>query len=63
MPIQMGTLQNWLEFGSVFFYCITAAFIVVYFIIWLINYLSYKKVVKSMNEDIEKLRNNNKQQL
>jgi len=52
----LGFIQKWLVFGSALFFIVTAAFIVCYFIIWIVNYLSYRRVVKRMNEDIEKLK-------
>ena len=52
----MGYVQGWLEFGSVVFWITTAAMFVTYFIIWLTNYLSYKRTIHKMNEELEKLK-------
>ena len=58
----LGFLQGWLEFGSLGFFCITAGFVVAYFIIWFVNYISYKKAVNKLNEEIEfiKIQNDEK---
>ena len=51
----LGTIQGWLNFGDAVFWIITIVFIVVYIIIWLANYLAYKRAVKEMNNDLEKI--------
>ena len=52
----LGFLQEWLVFGSLSFWIITGCFIVAYIIIWLINYIRFKRMIKSMNKDLEKMK-------
>ena len=56
----LGTLQKWLVFFSIAFWIITASFVVAYFIIWLIFFVRYKRAIREMNEDLEKLRESDK---
>lgn len=52
----LGFFQEWLEFGSLSFWIITACFVVAYFIIWLINYIRFKRMIKVMNKDLAKIK-------
>lgn len=52
----LGTIQGWLTIGDTMFWIITVAFILAYFIVWLVNYIAYKRAVAKMNEDLEKLK-------
>ena len=52
----MGYIQGWLELGSAVFWITTAVMIVIYFIIWLANYISYKRTIRKMNEELEKFK-------
>ena len=53
-----GFAIHWLDPGEVMFYIITAIFIVVYFIIWLIQYIRYKKEIRKINDDLKRFRSN-----
>lgn len=44
---------DWFKFGDTMFFIVTAAFIVAYLIIWLVNYLSYKRTVKRLNKELK----------
>ncbi len=53
----MGTIQGgWLVIGSTVFWIVTAAFVVCYFIIWLVQYLKYKREVRIMNEELKEFK-------
>lgn len=45
---------GWFSFGSIEYWIIHAVMIVVYFLIWLIQYLIYKHKVKELNRELEK---------
>ncbi|MBR5407625.1 MAG: DUF3021 domain-containing protein [Lachnospiraceae bacterium] len=52
----MGYFQEWLIPGDIFFCIMAVSFVVVYFIIWLIQYLIYLHNIKQMNNDLEKMK-------
>ena len=45
---------GWFTFGSVDYWIIHAVMIVLYFLIWLVQYLIYKHKVKELNRELEK---------
>lgn len=52
----LGLVEGWLTFGDAIFYIMTAAFLIIYFIIWLIQYMSVKHMVNNLNRDLEKMK-------
>lgn len=44
------------EFGETGFYIMTALFIIIYFIIWLVMYLKSKREVRKMNDELRKMK-------
>ena len=49
---------GWFSFGSIEYRIIHAVMIVVYFLIWLIQYLIYKHKVDELNRELEKWKSN-----
>ncbi|MCR5249114.1 MAG: DUF3021 domain-containing protein [Lachnospiraceae bacterium] len=49
----MGFLEGWLEFGTPMFFIMTISCVTGYFIIWLIQYLLYKREVARLNRELE----------
>ena len=52
----LAFLMGWLRFGDRLFWIITAAMVVGYVIIWLVMYLTYKRQIRKMNEELKRLR-------
>ncbi len=50
----VGFALGWFRFGEPAFWIFTAAMIAAYFLIWLIQYMAYKRQVRKMNEDLRK---------
>ncbi|MCR4793196.1 MAG: DUF3021 domain-containing protein [Lachnospiraceae bacterium] len=48
----LGWIQGWLEFGSALFWTMTVMEVLAYFIVWLIMYLTYRRKVGKLNEDL-----------
>lgn len=51
----LGISEGWLHFNDAIFYIMTVSFIVMYFIIWFIQYMSFKATVDRLNRDLKKL--------
>ena len=45
---------GWFRFGDSLFWTITAAMVAGYIIIWLIQYLIYKRQIRKMNDNLQK---------
>jgi hypothetical protein len=50
----VGFALEWFRFGDPVFWLFTATMIAAYILIWLIQYLAYKRQVRKMNEDLQK---------
>ena len=49
----LARVQGWLNPGAKLMYVIAAAFIIIYIIIWLSQYLLFKRKVRQLNDDLE----------
>ena len=47
---------GWFRISDGLFWIIMAGMVIAYILVWLFMYLAYKKQVRKMNEDLEKLR-------
>ncbi|SEL07034.1 Protein of unknown function [Butyrivibrio sp. ob235] len=56
--IILAAVQGWLRLDNPVFWIISVAFQVCYFLIWLFNYLAYRKYIREMNDDIRAIRSN-----
>lgn len=56
----LGMLEGWLKFGDVIFFIMTVAFVVIYVIIWLVQYLSLKHSVANLNRQLEEMKTSEK---
>ena len=56
----LAAVQGWLRPDNPVFWIISFFFILCYFLIWLFNYLKYKRDISKMNEDIKEIRSNKK---
>ena len=52
----MGGLEGWLEFWTTSFYVISLLFVLGYFLIWLFQYLGYKREVARLNKELEQMK-------
>lgn len=52
----LGMIEGWLTFGDAVFCIMSVAFVVVYFVIWMIQYLAFKRQVNEMNALLEKFK-------
>ena len=52
----VGFALGWFRFWEPAFWIFTAAMIAAYILIWLIQYMAYKRQVRKMNEDLQKWR-------
>lgn len=52
----LGMIEGWLQFGDAVFCIMTISFVVIYFVIWFVQYLSFKRVVQNMNNDLKKMK-------
>ncbi len=52
----MGYLQGWLIPGEMFAHIMIIAFVIAYFIIWLVQYLISLHKIRKMNEDLDKMK-------
>jgi len=50
----VGFALGWFRFGEPAFWIFTAAMVAAYILIWLIQYMAYKRQVRKMNEDLQK---------
>ncbi len=50
----VGFALGWFRFGEPAFWIFTAAMVAAYFLVWLIQYMAYKRQVRKMNEDLRK---------
>ena len=53
MYLAVGIIQSWFTFGDPVFWVMTIIWLAMYFIIWLICYLGYKKEIGKMNRQLE----------
>lgn len=58
----LGMIEGWLKFGDIIFYIMTVSFIVVYFVIWFIQYMAFRQKVNEMNEYLNKMKSEEKDQ-
>lgn len=58
----LGMIEGWMKFGDIIFYIMTVSFIVVYFVIWFIQYMAFRQKVNEMNEYLNKLKSEEKDQ-
>ena len=49
----LGFTQRWFSLNEPSFYIMIAAFILVYFVIWLVQYLKYRQRVKQLNQELK----------
>lgn len=49
----LGMIEGWLEFGDMVFCIMTAAFVVIYFVIWFIQYMAFTRMVNNINRDLK----------
>ena len=47
---------GWFRFGDRIFWIVTAAMVIIYIIIWLIMYLSYRRQIRKMNDELRRLK-------
>ena len=52
----MACLQRWMKLFDIVFWISTAVFIVVYIIIWLCQYFSYRRQVRRMNQELREMK-------
>lgn len=57
----LGLVQGWLALTPFGFFIPTAGFIALYFLIWLVQYLSLRRKVGQMNRGIKRRRNRGRQ--
>ena len=50
----VGFALGWFRFGAPAFWIFTGAMIAAYVLVWLIQYMAYKRQVRKMNEDLRK---------
>ena len=50
----LGLIEGWMKLNDPGFWIMTAAMVAVYFIIWLVMYLSYKRTIKRMNAELNR---------
>lgn len=50
----VGFALGWFRFGEPAFWIFTAAMVAAYVLVWLIQYMAYKRQVRKMNEDLRK---------
>ncbi len=54
----MAAIQGWLDFSSSIFIAILVIMVICYIIIWMMQYLAYRHMVRMMNEELEKIKRN-----
>ncbi|MCR4896173.1 MAG: DUF3021 domain-containing protein [Lachnospiraceae bacterium] len=52
----MGFVHGWLIPGSALFWIMTVCWLVAYLIIWLSQYLIWRKKIKALNEELKKMK-------
>ena len=57
----MGCLQGWMNMGDISVVIITICILVGYFFIWLIMYLRYNREIRKMNEELKKMKDQDKE--
>ncbi len=52
----MAAIQGWLDFGNPGFIIILVIMLLIYLMIWMMQYISYRHMVRKMNDELEKIR-------
>ncbi len=52
----MAALQGWLDFGSGEFVFVLVITLIIYVLIWIMQYLSSRRMVRKMNEELKKIK-------
>lgn len=55
-----GFVSGWMKFDNAFFWIFTVMFVAMYFMIWLVMYLSYRRQVRRMNEELREMKKTRK---
>lgn len=50
----LGLIEGWMKLNDPGFWIMTAVMVAVYFLIWLVMYLSYKRTIKRMNAELNR---------
>ncbi len=58
----LGTIQGWLKIGDTLSFIMTFCYILAYFMIWLIQYLRYRKEVRNLNAKLKEIKNRNEKE-
>ena len=53
----VGFALEWFRFGEPVFWIFTGTMIAAYFLVWLVQYLAWKRQVRKMNEGLQKWKN------
>lgn len=56
----LGMLEGWLKFGDMIFIIMTVSFVVIYFVIWFTQYMSYKRMIRNMNTELREYNSSKK---
>ncbi len=54
----MAAIQGWLDFSSSAFIAFLVIMVICYIIIWMMQYLTYRHMVRMMNEELDKIKKN-----